>query len=68
MKTKYDIGDKVVIVAVVKGIQMYCDDKCPLYTLNVYDTSGFNNEVHLIETVLDKINSRTRNIESEVEK
>lgn len=67
MKTKYDIGDKVIIVAVVKGIQMYSDDKCPLYTLRVYDTSGYNSEVHLTETVLDKINSRPRGMESEDE-
>lgn len=67
MKTKYDIGDKVVLAAVVKGMQMHGDDKCPLYTLKVYDTSGFNGEVHLTETVLDKMNSRPRDMESEVE-
>lgn len=67
MKTKYDIGDKVVLVAVVKGVQMYSNDKCPLYTLKVYDTSEYNGEVHLNETVLDKMNSRPRCMESEVE-
>lgn len=56
MKTMYDIGDKVTLIAVVKGIQMHVDDKYPLYTLKVPDTSGYRNDVYLSETELDKMN------------
>lgn len=37
MKTKYNIGDKVLVKAVVIGIAQYKTDKEPKYTLNVYD-------------------------------
>lgn len=52
----YDIGNKVTLVAVVKGIQMHVDDKCPLYTLKVPDASGYRNDVYLSETELNKMN------------
>ena len=56
MKTMYDIGDKVTLVAVVKGIQMHVDDRCPLYMLKVPGASEYQYDVYLSETELDKMN------------
>lgn len=60
MKTIYDIGDKVIIVAVVKGMQINSDNKCPLYTIRVPSASGHYNDVYLTETELDEMNGKKR--------
>lgn len=60
MKTMYDIGDKVTLVAVVKGIQMHVDDRCSLYMLKVPGASEYQYDVYLSETELDKMNGKKR--------
>lgn len=60
MKTIYDIGDKVIIVAVVKGMQMNSDNKCPLYMLKVPGASEYQCDVYLSETELDEMNGKKR--------
>lgn len=57
MNTKYNIGDKVILKAIVDGITATKDGV--MYQLTVFDgEAGWNSHVNIKESMLVKMNER----------
>ena len=57
MNTKYDIGDKVILKAIVDGIVATKDGV--MYQLTVFDgNSGQNNHISIKESMLVRMNKK----------
>lgn len=55
MNTKYNIGDKVILKAIVNGIAVTKDGV--MYELTVFDgEAGWNNHVNIKEPMLARMN------------
>lgn len=57
MNTKYNIGDKVILKAIIDGISATKDGV--MYQLTVFDgAAGWNNHVSIKESLLVKMNKK----------